>query len=201
MFIFFRWLFKNIPPDKETETLVRRAAASAYGVFINPDFRRLVNWSAQSEQEQDRIFNELLVTGIALLDLIIDAKLPDIKPGRQHFWRGVKGKVPESFCDWLAGLGIAGQFVDMWKKLIDMRVKEYFDEQKQTRAAWAREFKDHPDKSILTEAAARLETVVVGSMLHITRGKASTAADDPLRRHLRTWISVLDHRLNERVGW
>ena len=201
MNIISRWLFRNIPPADEAEFLVRRAASSGYGVFINPDFRRLINFAKQSEEEQNRIFNELVVTGICLLDLIVASKLNDVKHGRRHFWLDVREKIPDAFCGWINTLGMAGEFVDIWKKLIDLRVKEYLEGQNETREVWTREFKNHPDREVLTESAARVENITVGCMLHITRGKASKAADDPLRRHLRAWIIQLNNRLYERVGW
>lgn len=201
MNIIFRWLFRNIPPEEEADFLVRRAASSGYNIFINPDFRKLINFAEQSEEEQNRIFNELVVTGICLLDLIIATKLTDIKPERQHFWLDVRKKIPDTFCGWLSVLGLAGEFTNIWKKLIALRVKEYLDGQKEIKEAWANKFKNHPDYEVLTESAARIENITVGCMLHITRGNANKAADDPLRRHLRAWLLQLNNQLYKRVGW
>lgn len=203
MNIIFRKLFKNIPPEKEGEHLLGRVNASAYQVFINPDFRELVNFEQQSQVEQDRIFNELVVTAIIYLMLIVDSRLKweQIKPDRIRFWMKLLDLVPDLYVDYLKGLGIAEQHLDIWKKLIDLRWKEYQEEKKNTRSAWAKEFAEHPDKAVLNEIAVRLETVTVGAMLHITRGKANSNADDPLRRHLRTWLSTLENKLGSRVGW
>ena len=43
------------------------------------------------------------------------------------------------------------------------------------------------------DAAVRIETAAVGGLFHITRGKARP--NDPLFKHLRAWLSVLDQRL------
>ncbi|MEK7065329.1 MAG: hypothetical protein AAB963_02695 [Patescibacteria group bacterium] len=203
MNILFRRLFKRIPPEKEGEYLLKRANASAYQVFIDQNFRQLTNFDKQSQVEQDRIFNELVVTAVIYVMLMIDGKLDEerIKPDRIHFWMKLRDMIPDLYVDYLKGLEIAGQHLDIWKRLIDLRWKEYRGEQKNTRSAWAKEFAEHPDKDVLNETAVRLETVTVGVLLHITRGQAKTNADDPLRRHLRTWLSTLEYKLGKRVGW
>lgn len=203
MNIIFRKLFKSIPPEKEGEYLLKRANASAYQVFIDLNFRRLTNFDKQSQVEQDRIFNELVVTAIVYIMLMIDSRLNEerVEPERIRFWMKLRDMIPGLYVNYLKGLGIAGEYLNIWKKLIDLRWSEHKGEQKNTRSAWAREFAEHPDKDALNEMAVRLETVTVGVMLHITRGQANTNADDPLRRHLRTWLSTLEYKLGKRVGW
>lgn len=203
MNIIFRKLFKNIPPEKEGEYFLKRANASAYQVFIDSGFRQLSDFNQQSQIEQDRIFNELVVTAIVYIMLMIDGKLEEerVEPERIHFWMKLRDMIPGLYVNYLKGLGIAGEHLNIWKKLIDLRWSEYKGEQKNTRSAWAKEFAEHPDKDVLNEIAARLETVTVGVLLHITRGKAKPNADDPLRRHLRTWLSTLEYKLGKRVGW
>lgn len=203
MNIIFRKLFKSIPPKEEADYLLKRANASAYQVFINPDFRRLTNFDKQSQVEQDRIFNELVVTAIVYVMLMINSWLDEdrVKADRIHFWMDLRDMISNVYVDYLKSLGIAGQHGDIWKKLIELRWDEYVDEQKNTRSAWAKEFAEHPDKDVLNEMAVRLETMTVGALIHITRGKAKSNADDPLRRHLRTWLSTLEGKLYKRIGW
>ncbi|HBU07283.1 MAG TPA: hypothetical protein DEB09_04335 [Candidatus Magasanikbacteria bacterium] len=203
MNIIFRKLFKGIPPAKEADYLLKRANASAYQVFINPDFRKLVGFESQTQVEQDRIFNELVVTAIVYVMIMIDGRLSEnrVKAERIHFWMDLRDMIPNVYVDYLKSLGIAGQHLDVWKKLIKLRWDEYSDGQNETRSAWAKEFAEHPDKDVLNEMAVRLETLTVGALLHITRGQAKSNADDPLRRHLRTWLSTLEYKLHKRIGW
>ncbi|MFZ2189430.1 MAG: hypothetical protein WA057_02095 [Candidatus Magasanikiibacteriota bacterium] len=203
MNIIFRKLFKNIPPVKEADYLLKRTNASAYQIFINPDFRQLVDFDSQSQTEQDRIFNELVVTAIVYLMSMIDFAITQdkIKAERIHFWMDLRDMIPDVYVNYLKSLGIHGQNLDIWKKLIKLRWNEYVEEQKNTRTAWAKEFAEHPDKDVLNEMAVRLETITVGSLIHITRGQAKSNADDPLRRHLRTWLSTLEYKLQKRIGW
>lgn len=201
MNFLLRKLFKKISPESECEFLVRRAATSGYMVFRNEQFRKMIDFETQSQEEQDRIFNELTVTAIVYLMRMVEDSFDRVKPERQHFWRDLKKMTPDVFVTWLSGVGVPRELTHIWKKLIDMRYEEYVKGQQETRAAWKKAFAEHPDKDVLTDHVARLESVTVGSLLHITRGKASTDPSDPLRRHLRTWLSTLEYKLAKRIGW
>ena len=201
MNFLFRYLFRNIPPQPETKHLVRMVCGSAYQVFLHEDFRTLVQFEKQSQTEQDRMFNEFVVTALILLLFTVDDTLVRLQNKRFHFWKEVRVLAPGEFTAWLSSIGVAGQYVDIWRKLIDLRLAEYTDERKLARKAWDEHFAHHPDKAVLTDAAALIETLTVGSLLHIMRGQAKTDPTDPLRRHLRTWLTMLHHRLVKRVGW
>ena len=199
MNFIFRRLFRHLPPEKETEHLVKVVCGSAYAVFLDRHFREKVNFAKQTQTEQDRMFNELVVTAMLLLISIIKDKLYLIEGERHNFWRQVLEQVPKNLVDWLGSLGIAKEYLDIWRKLIDLRLNEYQQRQSQTRRTWAEEIANHPEEEQLNDAMVRVETLTVSSMLHLTRGKAER--DDPLRRRLRTWLSVLNNKLESRVGW
>src|SRR3989344_2572201 len=171
MFFLFRWLFgKFIQPEQEGRFLVKIVSGSAYQVFLDESFRELADFKRQNEEEQNRIFNELVVTGLGLLLLLIDDKLPNIKDERKNFWKEVRDKVPELFTEWLESLGIAKTYVGIWAKLIDLRMDEYLKDKGMTRNVWAEElFKENDEE--MNDAAVRVETMTVSSLLHITRGK------------------------------
>lgn len=199
MFFLFRLLFgKFIQPEQEGRFLVKVVSGSAYQVFLDESFRELVDFKRQNEEEQNRIFNELTVTGLGLLLLLIDDKLPSIKDERKNFWKEVRDKIPELFTAWLESLGIAKTYVEIWTKLIDLRMDEYLKDRGITRNAWAEELLKENDEE-MNDAAVRVETMTVSSLLHITRGKAKPRS--PLHFHMRTWLSALDHKLRKRVGW
>jgi hypothetical protein len=200
MNFLFRKLFRNtIPPAKEGDFLVRMVSGSAYQVFLDGQFRKLSNFEKQSQIEKDRIFNELVVTALILLVSAIRDNLPRIERERQEFWQTVYEKIPDIFIDWLNDLKVEKNYVDIWRKLIDMRWEEYQEKQSLTRGIWIEELIKNQDSEKFNDAAVRVETLTVSSMLHITRGKAQR--DDPLRKHLRTWLAVLNNKLEERIGW
>lgn len=199
MNFLFRKLFrKHVKPEQEGEFLIKVVCGSAHQVFLDEGFRKLVDFEKQSQTEQDRIFNELTVTALILLIFILDDLLSHLQTERFHFWKEVRAKAADLYVEWLKSLGIAGSFVEIWKKLIDLRLEEYQEESKRVSCLWQEEFKKE-DSEKLQDMAVRVETLTVGSMIHITRGKAQP--QDPLRRHLRTWVSVLDSKLQKRVGW
>jgi len=125
--------------------------------------------------------------------------LPRIERERQEFWQTVYEKIPDIFIDWLNELKVEKNYVDIWRKLIDMRWEEYQEKQSLTRGIWIEELIKNQDSEKFNDAAVRVETLTVSSMLHITRGKAQR--DDPLRPYLRTWLAVLNNKLEERIGW
>jgi hypothetical protein len=200
MNFLFRKLFRNtISPAKEGDFLVRMVSGSAYQVFLDGQFRKLSNFEKQSQIEKDRIFNELVVTALILLISVIRDNFPRIEKGRQVFWQTVYEKIPDIFIDWLNELKIERNYVDIWRKLIDMRLEEYQEKQSLTRGIWIEELIKNQDSEKFNDAAVRVETLTVSSMLHVTRGRAKR--DDSLRRHLRTWLAVLNNKLEERIGW
>ncbi len=200
MNFLIRKLFKNvIPPEDESDYLIKIISKSAFQVFRDKRFRQLVDFNKQSEEEQNRIFNELVVTALIFLMLLLDDNIPKFKPERKSFWQKVREKIPKAYTGWMTSLGIEKKYVDIWEKLINLRLREYKREQKETRYVFLEEFLEKRDNEELQDAAVRLETLTVGSMLHITRGKAKP--DDPLRRHLRTWLSTLNYKLERKVGW
>lgn len=199
MNFLLRKLFQNIPPEQEGEVLVKRISGSAYQVFLDQQFRKMVDFEKQSQVEKDRIFNELVVTGVILLLSIIKDCLSKIKEERQEFWQTVYEKVPDIFVDWLSELGVQKKYANIWRKLIDLRFDEYQEKQTWTREAWMQDLIKHQDKEILNDAAVRIETLIISSMLHVTRGKAKK--NDPLKKHLGAWLMVLNNKLMKRVGW
>lgn len=200
MNFFFHKLFsKYIKPEEEGEFLVRLVSGSAFSVFSDEQFRRMINFEKRKQIEQDRIFNELVVTGLILLLMMINDFLPDIDSERKQFWQDIKEGIPDLFANWLKEVGIGDKFGAVWKKLIHLRWDEYKKEQIATRRMFlGGAFGDIQNESF-KDAAVRVETATVGSLLHITRGKAKS--NDPLRKHLRTWLSTLNHKLETRVGW
>ncbi len=198
-FLLKKFFRKYISPKKEAAFLVKVAADSAYQVFLDDHFRAMVRFKQQTEGEQNRIFNELVVTGLVLLTLLIDDGYTAIIPERKEFWRGVREETPLQFTGWLSEVGVAAEFTRIWGKLIQLRLEEYRAGQVQTRYAWVEELFQDRDDETLGDAAVRIETLVIGSLLRLTRGAAKPG--DLLRKHLRAWLCALDRKLASHIGW
>lgn len=179
--------------------MVRLVSGSAFSVFSDEHFREMINFEKRKQVEQDRIFNELVVTGLMLLLMMINDILPDVEPGRKQFWLDIKEGIPILFAGWLKEIGVENKFAAIWKKLIYLRWDEYKREQIVTRRIFSGGELANIQNEAFKDAAVRVETATVGSLLHLTRGKAKPT--DPLRKHLRAWLSALDQKLETRVGW
>jgi len=198
-FIFRKLFGKVIPPEDEAGHLVKVICGSAHTLFLDQHFREMVNFEKQSQTEGDRMFNELVVTALLLLLAALKDRIYSIEPRRQEFWRRVQAMAPACFFGWLEKIGVERQYLDIWKKLLDLRLEEYQERQSQTKQVWADEIYKRPEEEQLNDAMVRVETLTVSSLLHISRGQAGK--DDPLRRRLRTWLSVLNNKLEKRIGW
>ena len=120
MNFLLRKLFKNIPPKEEGKTLLLRVSGSAFQVFKDENFRKLVDFDNQEQMEQDRIFNELVVTAIVQLMFMIESKLAHekIKADRIRFWNSLHDMIPDLHVEFLKSKGAEVQFADIWKKLL-----------------------------------------------------------------------------------
>jgi hypothetical protein len=188
-------LGKHFTSEQWADFFVKETAESAGRVFNDSQFQKQARVKECSEEEYNRIFNEVQVTGIVYGILLVEDRARYADDGRESHWRDVAEKIPEIFCQWLGELGIPQEFVDIWKKLIDLRLDEYRQGTFETKDMLERQENDlqEGEKTIL----ARLETVAVLSMLHITRGKAKP--DDPLKKHLMTWLASLEANLSKNI--
>ncbi len=169
--------------------LVKDMAESAGVVFGDARFRKLAGLDRLDEEERNRIFNELQVTGIVHIIMEIEDRAPLLPDDRMKIWRETAREVPSVFCAWLSEIGVPAEFIGIWRKLIVKRLKEFRAGTFETRDALESQLADEKSESA-KRALYRLETEAVLSMLHITRGKA--ASDDPFKNHLMTWLAALE---------
>jgi hypothetical protein len=78
-----------------------------------------------------------------------------------------------------------------------LRLNEYEEGVFEMRDAMENQLADDPREEI-KELFFGLESVAIGGMLHITRGKAKPG--DPLKRHMMTWLTVLQADLAKKVN-
>jgi len=58
--------------EKFSKKIIEYIARSGFKVWQDKNFRRMVDFKNLSQTEQDRIFNEIEVTGLGLLALYLD---------------------------------------------------------------------------------------------------------------------------------
>ena len=165
----------------------------AFKIFRDKKFRQLIKFNKLQQVEQDRIFNELVLAGIVLIMLTLESPDLRIKNEFKEYFDFVREKIPEAHLGYLKELGIERKHRRLWKKLINMRYNEYYDNRLKTReAAISMESKEEEmtiKKLEDIQLTLPVNTVAIGCHHHICRGK--TKGKDELFKLILRWLSKM----------
>jgi hypothetical protein len=175
--------------DETASALVRTAASSAFGLFRDKKFRQLAGFGQISQTEEDRIFNELVVASVVLIMLVLEA--PDLRVAEEFkgYLSKLIKKIPKAHLDYLKESGVKSKkHLRDWKKLIDMRYKEYARDKHDVRAAAmqiesSEKGLDLDDLSKI-QMLVPVQAVAIGCHHHICRGETD-GRDDLFKLTLR----------------
>lgn len=172
------------PPSavRIARNLVNHTAVTAFRVFRDEEVRTSLKFKKIEKGEQDRIFNEFLVTGLALISLMMEMLAQMSEGKRKTFFREVQSGIKARLLQWFRELGTAEHHVDLWDKLIEMRLDEYREDRLRYRDNLPEPGEGNPWFPI----------VATGGLFHVRRGKP--LSDDPVFRHMRAWLSMLAMR-------
>jgi hypothetical protein len=181
--------------------LSQTAAASAYNLFCDKEFRRLAGFERLNQVEQDRIFNELVVAFLVLIMLLFEA--PDLCVPREqrNYLADLNKRVSEAYVENLRTLGVETTHLREWKKLISMRYEEYARDKHDVRGAAMKI--ESAEKSLDLDGLARIQLLVpvqavsIGCHDHICRGIA--AGQDELFKHILRSLSKFYVELRVRL--
>lgn len=171
--------------------LSQAAAASAYQLFCDKQFRRMAGFERLSQVEQDRIFNELVVAFLALIMLLLEA--PDLRAPRElrNYLAVLNKRIPEAYVEHLKSLGVDPDHLRDWEKLISMRYEEYARDKHEVRgAAMQIESAEKPldlDSLSKIQLLVPVQAVSIGCHHHICRG--NTAGRDELFKQILKSLS------------
>lgn len=177
---------------KSSKNIAQMVASSAFEFWQRKDFRLYVDFKNISQTEQDRMFNELEVSVLGLFVLKFEQASEGAGEDRKIVFTALKKDLPAAFIEILADTGIEEQYLDIWKKLIDMRLTEYRRDLKLALKESKNMTEFEKDDSLRT-TWARIETITIDCLSHIRRGDVKE--DDPLWKLLRKWIITLDAKL------
>jgi hypothetical protein len=125
--------------------------------------------------EQDRIFNELVAAHLVLIMLVLVA--PDLRvPSsmRDHL-TGLRDLVPKAYVDTLRDLGVEGEHLLGWDKLLTLRYEEYAKDRHGVRpAAMQLEARERPlglDELSRIQLLVPVQAVALGCHQHICKGE------------------------------
>jgi hypothetical protein len=165
----------NQMAEETAGALVRAASGDAFKLFRDKQFRQLAGFDQKSQTEQDRIFNELVVASVVLIMLILEA--PDLRVAGEFkgYLSDLIKKIPKAHVDYLKESGVKSKkHLKEWKKLIDMRYKEYARDKHDVRAAAmqiesSEKGLDLDDLSKI-QMLVPVQAVAIGCHHHICRG-------------------------------
>ena len=172
-----------------TQNLAKVVASASFDFFQRKDLRLYVDFDNLSQTEQDRIFNELELSVLGLFVLYFDYEVNQVSLEKKKIvFSSLRKDLPAAFLQMFIELGIEKKFIDQWKMLIEMRLKEYrghFGLAMKESSKW-KEFKE---EKLSQSAWAQIETIAIDCLTHIRRGKVEK--DDPLWKLLRKWLITL----------
>ena len=160
--------------DATADALVRAAAGSAFELFRDTEFRRLASLEQLSQTEQDRIFNELVVASVVLIMLLLEA--PDLRMATDFraYCAELRARIPRAHVSQLRSLGIEGEHLREWERLITMRYEEYARDRHDVRAAAMHI--ESLEKSLSVDGLSKIQLLVpvqataIGCHHHVCRG-------------------------------
>lgn len=141
--------------------IVDHIAKVSFEKYKEADFRQKLNFASLEEMEQDRIFNELVITGLCLvyLTMEIGESLNRNEESKQTF-RNIKNNLTSSYVNMLKGAGVEEKsLLDMWYQLVAMRCEEY-----------RKDFSDHKEMFKDPRQNHWVHITAIGGSDHICRG-------------------------------
>lgn len=210
----FQKIFQKEPNTAEERVkwvahdLVWKAWRQAFKLFRDRKFRELTNFKNLEQVEQDRIFNELSATAVLLVVFTLEAPDLRVPPDFKEFIAYLKDEIPKAHIDQLRKLGLEEKYLEIWRKLLDMRYEEYQKDKHKVREA-AMEIQSLQatltnDDLNTIQLGLPVKTLAIGTLFHIRRGKDNP--EDPLFKMLLDWLGwfYLDVRLSTegvKVPW
>ncbi|OGM11242.1 hypothetical protein A2V80_03370 [Candidatus Woesebacteria bacterium RBG_16_39_8b] len=156
-------------------SLDKAATHWAYKTYWDKKFLKLAKIDKLIQTEKDRVFNELILAGEALIMMTLEAK--DLRHPEDflEYLLKVKDEIPEAHSVTLKEIGVERKHRKLWKKLIGMRFREYSESKISAREAMM-EY-ESKEKDLIASDMEGINltllpfTVAVGAYKHIVRSK------------------------------
>lgn len=184
--------------EEKTEAMLKESgkniaqivAEASFKIWQEKDFREMIKFNNISQTEADRMFNELELTALGLFILHLDrvsSKTAD--ETKRIVFKGLQENIRKGFIEIFKELGIEEKYLEQWRGLIDMRLREYRKDYK-IALKQIRDMKKFNDEEELKVIWVRIETLTIDGLIHIRRGNFK--AEDFLWKYLRKWLTELD---------
>lgn len=170
--------------------IAQTISESSFKIWEEKNFREMIRFNNISRTEADRIFNELELTALGLYILHLDyVLLKTVDESKQIVFKGLQENIRKGFIEVFNDLGLEEMYLEQWRGLVDMRLREYRKDYK-IALKQIRSMQDFEDKEAIKIIWARVETLTIDGLTHIRRGNVKEG--DPLWRYLRKWLTEID---------
>lgn len=156
-------------------TLDQAATQWAFKTYWDKKFIKLAEINKLEQIEQDRIFNELILAGICVIMLTLEARDLRHDENFKEYLFKVRDEIINAHIDQIKNLGMEKEHQKLWKKLIQIRYEEY-EKNKLTARESMMEFEGKEKGLEISDLEGINLTlppfvVAVGAHKHIVRGK------------------------------
>ncbi|MBI4120011.1 MAG: hypothetical protein HY454_00955 [Parcubacteria group bacterium] len=182
------WKYNTHPARMEFKArkTVLFGLKKAFELFKDKKFRTFINFYNQSEEEQNRIFNELVVTNVILLMLLLEQIKRELTAeDHRDYVKALRQAAPSYFKDFIRRINIPEKYAGIWDKLVDLRYKEYDQETLEVRQAFFKEGGELAELAMHKNVMI-FQAIAVGLYSHLMRGKIHPT--DPLYRYLQPYL-------------
>ncbi len=116
------WKYNTHPSRMEFKS--RKVALfgmeKALQLFKDESFGKLMFFDKKGEEERNRIFNELTVTNLVFLMLLLEQIIRETEDeDAKEYFRALRETVPEYFKNFIRRIGVPEQYATLWDGLID----------------------------------------------------------------------------------
>ncbi len=184
---FFKYNTHPARIEAKTRKAVLFGIDKAFEIFRNKEFRALLKFEKKKREEQDRIFNELMVTNVVFLMLLIEQIIREIKDeDYKEYLRAIRENIPKYFGEFIRRSGIENSYANLWDGLINMRYEEYLASAVDFKSEFLKQKDEKINELAFDNRVMIFQTIVFGLYKHIMRGKIKKG--DPLYVFLQPYL-------------
>jgi hypothetical protein len=198
MFKFLEKLKYNAHPvriEGKSRQLVNFSCGEGFDFFKSSKFKQAIAFDKETQVEQDRFFNELVVTNIVMAIMLIEQEIGGSDPGdRRNYLNSLKDKLLEYYYAYLRRIGVPNEHVETWQKLTDLRHDEYAEDVFEWRKVLMKKDAGLVEDNMLSI----FQTLAFGLFRHLRRGE--TDKEDVLYKEIQSYLMPVFKKQREMIG-
>ncbi len=176
-------------PEQVAEHIMWLVAKESFDKFREKNFRTQLAFDHLDEEEQNRIFNELVVTGLALAYLSMETveKLNSHEQSKLLF-RSIKNNLCSAYVKQLRSGDVEKELCDLWYALLAKRCQEYRED-----------YKNYKENFSNRRENQWVGITAIGGLHHIRRGKSTS--QDALLPDFSRWCGRMNINIQKAIAY